>query len=77
MKLFQNLTSSFREEDFLGISVHVRIVKVAPIHHSHVYERIKNFAHKFLERTLKVHFYWGLEATYSVVLIDLATELTG
>ena len=34
MRLFQNLTNSFRE-DFLGIS------QVAPIHQSHVHGRIK------------------------------------
>ena len=39
-KLFQNLTSSFRE-DFLRISSCPYIVQEAPIHQSHVFGRIK------------------------------------
>ena len=41
VKLFQNLTSSFGEEDFLRISACPYIVQEAPIHQSHVYGRIK------------------------------------
>ena len=41
VKLFQNLTSSFGEEDFLGISSCPYIVQEAPIHQSHVFGRIK------------------------------------
>ena len=41
VKLFQNLTSSFREEDFLKISSCPCIVQEAPIHQSHVFRRIK------------------------------------
>ena len=41
VKLFQNLTSSFREEDFLRISSCPYIVQEAPIHQSHVFGRIK------------------------------------
>ena len=43
VKLFQNLTSSFGEEDFLRISPchYINIVQEAPIHQSHVYGRIK------------------------------------
>ena len=40
MKLIQNLISSFREDGFLKF-VHVRIVKVAPIHQSHIHGLIK------------------------------------
>ena len=39
MRLFQNLTSSFRE-DFLGICL-CSNSQVAPIHHSHVHGWIK------------------------------------
>ena len=41
VKLFQNLTSSFGEEDFLRISSCPYIVQEAPIHQSHVFWRIK------------------------------------
>ena len=41
VKLFQNLTSSFGEEDFLRISSCPYIVQAAPIHQSHVFWRIK------------------------------------
>ena len=69
MKLFQNLTSSFREgfKEF----IHVCIVKVAPIHQSHVYEQIKillTIFEKGHSRNISVE--WGLEATYLFVLID-------
>ena len=41
VKLFQNLTSSFGEEDFLRISSCPYIVQEAPIHQSHVFGQIK------------------------------------
>ena len=41
VKLFQNVTSSFGEEDFLRISSCPYIVQEAPIHQSHVFGRIK------------------------------------
>ena len=41
VKLFQNLTNSFGEEDFLRISSCPYIVQEAPIHQSHVFGRIK------------------------------------
>ena len=41
VKLFQNLTCSFGEEDFLRISSCPYIVQEAPIHQSHVFGRIK------------------------------------
>ena len=41
MKLFQNLTSSFREENFLRIYSCPYIVQEAPIHQSHVFWLIK------------------------------------
>ena len=41
VKLFQNLNSSFGEEDFLRISSCPYIVQEAPIHQSHVFGRIK------------------------------------
>ena len=41
MKLFQNLTISFGEENFLEISSCPYIVHKAPIHQSHVFRRIK------------------------------------
>ena len=41
VKLFQNLTSIFGEEDFLRISSCPYIVQEAPIHQSHVFGWIK------------------------------------
>ena len=41
VKLFQNLTSSFREEDFMIISSCPYIVQEAPIHQSHVFGKIE------------------------------------
>ena len=75
MKLFQNLTSSFRE-DFKEF-VHVCIQKVAPIHQSHVHERIKislTIFEKGHSRNISAN--WGLEATYSVVLIHRSCYCT-
>ena len=41
VKLFQNLTSSFGEDDFLRISSCPYIVQEAPIHQSHNFGQIK------------------------------------
>ena len=41
VKLFQNQTSGFGEEDFLRISSCPYIVQEAPIHQSHVFGQIK------------------------------------
>ena len=41
VKLFQNLTCGFGEEDFLRIFSCPYIVQEAPIHQSHVFGRIK------------------------------------
>ena len=41
MKLNQNWTSGFREEDFFLRNFHVHIVQEAPIHQSQVYGHIK------------------------------------
>ena len=62
MKLFQNLTSSFREDDFLGICS-CSYSESSP----HKPERSK-FRQPFLRKVTPVE--WGLEATYSVALID-------
>ena len=77
MRLFQNLTNSFREE-FLGICL-CSYSQVAPIHQSHVHGQIKISLSIFEEghsRNISVN--WELEATYSVVLINrlgLTSEL--
>ena len=66
MKLFQNLTSSFRVMIFKEF-VHV----CRAIHQSHVHERIKISLTTFEKghsRNISVN--WGLEDTYSVVLTD-------
>ena len=70
MELFQNLTSSFRQEDFLGICL-CSIVKVAPIYHSHVHGWIKSWLTIFEKgHTRNIPVNWGLQVTDSVVLID-------
>ena len=69
MRLFQNLTNSFRE-DFLGICL-CSYSQVAPIHQSHVHGQIKISLTMFERghsRNISVNC--ELEATYSVVLID-------
>ena len=69
MRLFQNLTNSYRE-DFLWICI-CSYSQVAPIHQSHVHEQIKISVTSFERghsRNISVN--WELEATYSVVLID-------
>ena len=69
MRLFQNLTNSFRE-DFLGICLW-SYSHVAPIHQSHVHGQIKislTIFQRGHSRNISVN--WELEATYSVVLID-------
>ena len=69
MKFFQNLTSSFR--DFLGVCSCSYSEKVAPIHQNHVYGWIKISLIVFEKGHLRnISVNWGLEATYSVVLID-------
>ena len=80
MKLFKNLTSSFREEVFYEF-VHVRIVKVAPIHQSHVYERIKILLTIFEEGTFLTEHFCELGIRSHLLCcacrLDLATELSG
>ena len=69
MRLFQNLTNSFKE-DFLGICL-CSYRQVAPIHQSHVHGQIKIPLMIFERghfRNISVN--WELEAIYSVVLID-------
>ena len=61
MRLFQNLTSSFRE-DFLGICL-CSYSQAAPIHQSHVHGPIKisqTIFEKGHSRNFSVK--WGLEA---------------
>ena len=71
MRLFQNLTSSFRE-DFLAICL-CSCSQAAPIHQSHNgHGRIKisvTIFERGHSRNISVN--WGLEVTYSVVLIDI------
>ena len=69
MRLFQNLTNSFRE-DFLGICL-CSYSQVAPIHQSHVHGQIK-ISQIIFERgnSRNISVNWELETTYSVVLID-------
>ena len=69
MRLFQNLTNSFRE-DFLGICSY-SYSQVAPIHQSHVHGQIK-ISQTIFERShsRNISVNWKLETTYSVVLID-------
>ena len=64
------MTSSFREDGFPKY-VHVRIVKVAPIHQCHVHGLVKLWLTTFEKghsRNISVNC--GVEATDSVVLID-------
>ena len=62
MRLFQNLTDSFRE-DFLGICL-CSYSQVAPIHHSHVHRQIK-ISLPIFERghSRNISVNWELEAT--------------
>ena len=65
MKLFQNLTSSFREDGFL------RTCSCSYSESSHVHALIKiwqTIFEKGHSRNISVN--WGFEATDSVVLID-------
>ena len=74
MRLFKNLTNSFRE-DFLGICLH-SYSQVAPIHQSHVHGQVKISLTIFetgQSRNISVNR--ELEAIYSVVLIDLVLLL--
>ena len=69
MRLFQNLTNSFRE-DFLGICL-CSYSQIVPIHQCHVHGQIKislSIFERGHSRNISVN--WELEATYSVVLID-------
>ena len=74
MRLFQNLTNSFRE-DFLGICL-CSYSQVAPIHKSHIHGQVK-ISLTILERGhyRNIFVNWELEAIYSVVLIDLVLLL--
>ena len=69
MRLFQNLTNSFRE-DFFGICL-CSYSQVAPIYQSHVHGQIKISLMIFKRghsRNISVN--WESQATYSVVLKD-------
>ena len=69
MRLFQNLTNSFRE-DFLWFCL-CSYCQVAPIHQSLVHGQIRISLTFLKEVTLRTFLWIGkLEATYSVVLID-------
>ena len=74
MRLFQNLTNSFRE-DFLGICL-CSCSQVAPIHQSHVHGQVK-ISLTIFERghSSNISVNWELEAIYSVVLTDLVLLL--
>ena len=74
MRLFQNLTNSFRE-DFLGICL-CSYSQVAPIHQSLVHGQVK-ISLRIFERghSSNISVNWELEAIYSVVLIDLVLLL--
>ena len=66
MKLFQNLTSSFEEEDFLRISS-CHYSARAPIHQSHVYGRIKISPTFFLKghpRNISVKLFQNLNSSF-------------
>ena len=74
MRLFQNLTNSFRE-DFLGICL-LSYSQVAPIHQSHVHGQVKISITTFgIGHSRNISVNWELEAIYSVVLIDLVLLL--
>ena len=69
VRLFQNLTKSFRE-DFLGICL-CSYNQVVPIHQSHVHGQIKISQSIFGGgHSRNISVIWELEATYSVVLTD-------
>ena len=74
MRLFQNLTNSFRE-DFLGICL-CSYSQVTPIHQSHVHRQVK-ISLIIFERghSRNISVNWELEAIYSVLLIDLVLLL--
>ena len=70
MKLFQNLTSRYRGEDFLGICS-CSYSESSPHSPEPCLWIVQNFANNICEMSLKEHSCkWGLEATNSVVLID-------
>ena len=69
VRLFQNLTNSFRE-DFLRICL-CSYNQEAPIHQGHVHGQIKislSIFERGHSRNISVN--WELEAAYSVVLTD-------
>ena len=70
MRLFKNLTNSFRE-DFLGICL-CSFSQVAPIHQSHVHGPVK-ISPAIFERghSRNISVNWELEAIYSVVIMEL------
>ena len=70
MRLFQNLTNSFRE-DFIGICFCL-YNQVAPIHQSHVHGPVKislSIFERCHSRNISVN--GELEAIYSVVIMEL------
>ena len=74
MRLFQNLTNSFRK-DFLGICL-CSYSQVAPIHQSNVHGQVQ-ISLTIFERghSRNISVTWELEAIYSVVLIGLVSIL--
>ena len=79
MKLLQNLTSSFREEDFLGI-YSCAYSESSPHSPEPCLWMDQNFANKFWERSLMEHFCdMGIRSHLfcCAYKLDLATELTG
>ena len=79
MKLFQNLTSSFREEDFLGICL-CSYSESSPHAPKPCLWTDQNFANNFWEGSLKEHFCeLGIRSHLlrCAYRLDIATELTG
>ena len=67
MKLFQNLTSSFGEEDFFKEFFHVPMVLEAPIHQSHVYGGIeisRTLFEKGHRRNIPVKLFQNLTSSF-------------
>ena len=71
VKLFQNLTSSFGEQDFFALNryefLHVCIVQKAPIHYSHIYRLIKilqTVLEKGHPRTIPVKLFQNLTSSF-------------
>ena len=79
MKLFQNLTRSFRQEDFLGIR-QCSYSESSPHSPEPCSWMDQNLANYFWERSLKEHFCkLGIRSHWHGCAygLDLATELTG